>query len=87
VNDSAAPVYRATVTFQSASTGVSASCTNKNAVSCSGTALCTLYGWNLYDATSGGNRLAYGTMTASMTIRTVGDQVYFAPGNLTITMA
>ena len=50
------------------------------------TAACTIFGWNLYDATSAGNRLAFGTITASMTCLS-GDAMAFTAANLKITLA
>lgn len=57
---------RKTVTFAAANSP-QMSVTNVAAVSgCTATAIATALGWNLYDAAAGGNRLAFGTLTASM---------------------
>ena len=47
----------------------------------------TVQGFNIYDAVTGGNRLAWGDLTASKTISN-GDQApKFASGSLTITQS
>ena len=86
VSDSAAPGYRATATFQAASTGVSASVSLKAALTCTHTAACTIYAWNVYNSTSGGQRLAYGTITLSQS-QASGDACAFTAVNLKITLA
>ena len=86
VSGSAAPGYRATVSFQTASTGPSASASLKAAATFTHTAACTIYGWNLYDNTSAGNRLMYGTITLSQS-QASGDAIAFTAANLKITLA
>lgn len=86
VSDFAAPGSRATATFQSASTGVSASASLKAALTCTMTAACTVIGWAVYNSSSGGQRLMYGTLTASQTCAS-GDAPAFVAANLKITLA
>jgi hypothetical protein len=47
----------------------------------------TCLGWNLYDSSVGGNRLAYGTLSASISCRSATDQPAFAAGALKITLS
>lgn len=84
--DSAAPVFRSTMSFAAAISAGSASASNNGSVSCSASSVCTIYGWALYNSTSGGSRLVYGTLTASHSLRS-GSQAGFAAGGLVITMA
>lgn len=75
---SLAPLTRATATFSPASSPVG-SVGLSAAVTCSATANGTVFGWNLFDAQSGGNRLVFGTLTASATIRS-GSAAFFVAG-------
>jgi hypothetical protein len=88
-NDSAAPMFRRTATFSSASSPIgsavlSAACT------ISATANCTVFYWNLFDGTTASTRLMFGSLTASHTIRS-GSAAFFVAGTgaggLTITLS
>jgi hypothetical protein len=59
--------------------------TGITAASAYATAICTLVGWNLYDAAAGGNRLAYGTLSASVGCAS-GDWVSISASALKITL-
>jgi hypothetical protein len=52
---------------------------------CTGTQWGTIVGFGVYDAASGGNLLAYGTLGTQKSIG-VGDTASFAAGQLTITL-
>lgn len=60
------------------------SATNRSTMSYTATAIATVLGWNLYDASSGGNRLAFGTLSSSVGCAS-GDTFGFAAGALKIT--
>jgi len=67
------------------------SATNTGAVTFSATTRITAAAskpnaWNLWNASSGGTRLAYGQLSASSTFSS-GDTISFASGALTITLA
>ena len=80
------PLLRETATFQTASSGVSASASLKAALTCTATAACTPNCWLLWDATSNGNLLAWGTLTATQTLLSA-DAIAFTAANLKITLA
>lgn len=88
-SDSQAPIFRTTASFQAASTiaaAASASASMLAAVSLSCSTVCTVFGWNLYDNTSAGTRLMFGTLTASQTMRT-GSNAIFSAASLKISLA
>lgn len=85
-SDSPAQVFRSTVSFQAANSGVSASASLGQSVSASCSTTCTVFGWALFNSTSGGTRLVYGTLTATQTLR-AGSQVAFRASNLVISLA
>lgn len=77
---------RDTVTFAGANSP-QMSVTNLNTMqSVSATAAGTAVGWNLYDRSSGGTRLAYGTCTAAIGCKS-GDSIQIAPGGLKIVLS
>jgi len=78
---------RCTVTFAAANSP-QMSVTNLNAISAtvSGVASLTFIGWNLYDSSAGGVRLAYGTCTAAIGCKS-GDNPSFAAGALKLTLS
>jgi hypothetical protein len=77
---------RLTVTF-AAGASPAGSKSNANALtSATCTVAATVVGWNLYDANAGGNRLAFGTLTASRTLRSATDNCALPVGVLTITL-
>lgn len=61
------------------------SATNRSLMSFTATAIATVVGWNLWNSSSGGNRLAFGTLSASVGCAS-GDTFGFAAGALVITM-
>ena len=74
---------RNTVTFAAANSP-QMSATNLNTISVvTATAVGTAVGWNLYDNSVGGTRLAYGTCTAAIGCKS-GDQPALNPGALKI---
>src|SRR5262245_44918001 len=77
---------RCTVTFAAANSPQN-SVTNLNGISAtvSGVASLTAIGWNLYESSAGGNRLAYGTCTAAIGCKS-GDNPSFAAGALKLTL-
>jgi len=77
---------RCTVTFAAANSP-QMSVTNLNAISAtvSGVASLTAIGWNLYDSSAGGVRLAYGTTTAAIGCKS-GDNPSLPAGALKITL-
>lgn len=76
---------RATVTFAAANSP-QMSKTNLNTISVvTATAAGTAVGWNIYDRSVGGTRIAYGTTTANIGCKS-GDQPALAPGQLKITL-
>jgi hypothetical protein len=50
------------------------------------TVAATCLGWNLYDSSVGGNRIAFGTLSASISCRSNTDNPSFAAGALKITL-
>jgi len=77
---------RATVTFAAANSP-QGSVTNLNTISVvTATAAGTAVGWNIYDRSVGGTRIAYGTCTAAIGCKS-GDQPALNPGTLKITLA
>lgn len=76
---------RKTVTF-AAENSPQMSATNVAAISgCTATAIATALGWNIYDNATGGNRIFFGTMTASLGCASA-DVAGFNAGGLTITL-
>jgi hypothetical protein len=77
---------RMTVTFASANSP-QMSVTNLNAVSnITATAAATAVGWNLWNSSSGGTRLAYGTATAAIGCKSA-DNIAIGAGAIKITLA
>lgn len=86
--DSAGPWTRVTFSPAAASTPAgSGSVSNRAAMTSRATAIGTALGWNMYDATSGGNRLFFGTVTASLGCASSADLAAFAAGGLKITLS
>jgi len=78
---------RMTVTFGAAASPAG-SATNANAITGPvPTAAATCVGWNLYDASAAGTRLAFGTLTASLGCKSATDNPALAAGALRITLA
>lgn len=78
---------RMTVTFAAANSP-QGSATNLNAITGAiASAAATCVGWNLYDRSVGGTRLAYGTLTANVGCKSGNDNPAFAAGALKITLA
>lgn len=82
---------RVSVSFNFAISGASGFVSNALATTgftTGATAICTLTGWNLYDSSVGGNRIAYGTLatTFSLASGTV-DQVAVSAAALRITLS
>jgi hypothetical protein len=82
---------RGTVTFAAANSP-QGSATNLNIISgtlvaVAGVSSGTVFGWNLYDRSQGGTRLAYGTTSSASGVRTTGSTVAFLAGTLKITLA
>jgi hypothetical protein len=81
---------RGTVTFASANSP-QGSATNLNIISgtfvaVAGISSGTVFGWNLYDSSVGGTRLAYGTVANASGVRSTGSTVAFVAGALKITL-
>ena len=77
---------RQTVTFAGANSP-QMSVTNLNTLqSVSATAIGTAVGWNIYDRSSGGTRIAYGTCTASIGCASA-DSIRISPGGLKVTLS
>lgn len=77
---------RVTCTFAAANSPAM-SVTNLNAmVVATATANGTAVGWNLWDAPTGGNRLAYGTATAAIGCKS-GDNISIGAGALKIVLS
>lgn len=77
---------RVTCTFAAANSP-QMSATNLNAMSlATATALGTVVGWNLWDAPTGGTRIAYGTATAVIGCKS-GDNVLIAGGGLKLVLS
>jgi hypothetical protein len=76
---------RMTVTFAAANSP-QMSATNLNAVTGTATAAATAVGWNLYDRSVGGTRLAWGTWSANVGCKSA-DNPAFAAGALKITLS
>lgn len=78
---------RRTITFGAANSP-QGSVTNAAAVSgATASAAATCFGWNLYESSVGGNRWAYGTLSASISCRSNTDCPAFGAGGLKITIA
>ena len=76
---------RATVTFAGANSP-QGSVTNLNAFSnITATAAGTAVGWNLWDASTGGTRIAYGTATIALGCKSA-DNIGIAGGAIVITL-
>ena len=76
---------RVTCTFAAAASPTQ-SATNANAMSlATATAAATVVGWNLWNSSAGGVRLAYGTATAAIGCKS-GDNVVIGAGALVITL-
>lgn len=60
------------------------SATNRSTMSYTATALGTAVGWNMYNSSSGGTRIAFGTLSSSVGCAS-GDTFGFAAGALVIT--
>jgi hypothetical protein len=88
--DSQAPLFRSTISFMPASTqagGGSATVSNRLVVTCSpASSSCTVFGWAVWNLTSGGTRLAWGTLSANHSLLS-GSGVAFAAANLKIILA
>jgi len=76
---------RMTVTFGAAASPAGTA-SNIAAITGTATAAGTAVGWNLYDNTVGGNRLAFGTLTANVGCKSA-DNPAFAAGALRVTLA
>ncbi len=77
---------RCTVSFAAANSP-QGSATNLNVVSATLTSsVGTAVGWNLWDSSSSGSRIAWGTLANLGSVRTAGSTVGFAAGSLKITM-
>jgi hypothetical protein len=76
---------RCTVTFGAAASPAG-SATNANAISATATAAGTAVGWNLYNASVAGTRLAYGTLTANIGCKSA-DNPALSAGTLRVTLA
>lgn len=77
---------RATVTFASANSPAQ-SVTNLNGFSnITATAACTVVGWNLWNSSSGGTRMAFGTATANIACASA-DNIAIAAGAIKITLS
>lgn len=76
---------RQAITFASASSG-SASSSSQEEFTASGGAFGTVTHFGIFDASTSGNLLYHGALTASKTIAD-GDTLRFASGNITITEA
>jgi hypothetical protein len=46
----------------------------------------TAQGWNLYDSSNGGTRIAFGTLAAALGCKSATDNPAFAAGALKITL-
>lgn len=76
---------RMTVTFAAANSP-QMSATNLNAVSnITATAGATAVGWNMWNSSAGGTRIAYGTTTANIGCKS-GDNIGIAAGAIKITL-
>lgn len=77
---------RATVTFAAANSP-QMSVTNLNAFSAitATAAPATVFGWNLWNSSAGGTRIAYGTTTAAIGAKS-GDNIGIAAGAIKITL-
>ncbi len=78
------PWLRATATYAAANSA-QGSATNLNDLNCTATAIGTAVGWNMFDASQAGNRLAFGTVTSSMACASA-DIGRLAAGNLKIVL-
>jgi hypothetical protein len=77
---------RNTVTFAAANSP-QMSVTNLNSMTLvTATAAATAVGWNLWDAPTGGSRLAFGTATAAIGCKSA-DNITIAPGALKIVLS
>lgn len=76
---------RQTVSFAAANSP-QGSATNLNAITGTATAIATARGWNIYDASAGGNRLFFGTLSRTVNCAS-GDNPAFAAGALKIILS
>jgi hypothetical protein len=76
---------RVTCTFAAANSP-QGSATNLNAATGTATAAGTAVGWNLYDRSSGGTRIAFGTFSAVIGCKSA-DNPAFAAGAINITLS
>jgi len=76
---------RITATFAAANSP-QGSATNLNAMTGTATAVATAVGWNLYDRSVGGTRLAFGTLAAAVGCKSA-DNPCFSAGALKITIS
>ena len=88
-SDFAGPWTRVTFSPAAASTQGSPAATvsNRAAMTSRATAIGTAVGWNIYDASSGGNRLFYGTVTASLGCASSADLAAFPVGGLRLVLS
>jgi hypothetical protein len=77
---------RATVTFAGANSPQGSKTNLNTIVSATATANGTAVGWNVYDRSVGGTRIAFGTCTAAIGCKS-GDQPSLNPGALKITLS
>jgi len=85
ISDSAGRITRGTCTFAAANSP-QGSVTNLNSVFGTNTGpAATAVGWNLYNSSVGGSRLAFGTLTSQLGCRASGtDQCSVGPGGLKV---
>ena len=76
---------RQAVTFN-ASSGGSATNSSLETFSASGASFGTITHWALFDASSSGNMLVYGTVSPSVTVAS-GESISFPIGSLTVTVS
>ena len=78
---------RRTVTFAGANSP-QGSATNAAAITgATASAAATVVGWNLYESSVGGNRIAYGTLTASLGCKSGADNPRFNTGGLNLVIS
>lgn len=85
-SDSPAQCFRTTALFAGAVSVAGspfAQVTNSAAATLSCSAVCTVFGFAIYNSTSGGQRLMYGSLTATQTLR-IGSHGVFAANTLRI---
>ena len=67
-----------------ASSGTGGTTSNNNDINFTGMPACTLVGYGIYDASSGGNQLIYTTLTGQPITVIAGATVKFSAGTLTV---